>query len=159
MHAALLDSALKLACEGTGGEHASQSDLRRSISTAYYAGFHFILEECANLLTCDAGGTDIERAWLQVYRSIAHGSVKKACNKATDSTMSFPMEIREFAVSFILWLEARHKADYDPSSSYAAVDALAIIAEVESAIIAFESVEKKHRQAFAILIACGKPLG
>lgn len=159
MHAALLDSALKLACEGGGGESASQSDLRRSISTAYYAGLHFILEECANLLTCDEGGTDINRAWLQVYRSISHGSVKKACNKATDSTMSFPTEIREFAVSFVVWLESRHAADYDPSTNYSAVDALAIVAEVETAIGAFKTVEKKHRQAFAILIACGKPLG
>ena len=159
MHVALLESALKLACESEDGEPASQSDLRRSISTAYYAAFHFVLGECADLLTCDEGGIGLNRAWRQVYRSIAHAAVKKACNRATDRTMSFPVEIRDFATLFVAWLESRHEADYDPEAQYVAADALAIIGEVETAISAYRTVDKKHRQAFAVLIACGRPLG
>ena len=50
MHADLLDSAVKLACSGGDGTPPTQADLRRAQSTAYYAVFHFVVEQCADLL-------------------------------------------------------------------------------------------------------------
>ena len=52
MHAELLDSALKLACASNAGP-ATQTDYKRALSTAYYAAFHFIVRQCADLLAND----------------------------------------------------------------------------------------------------------
>jgi len=156
VHAELLESALKLACEGTGATPPTQTDLRRSISTSYYAAFHFILKQCADLLADDTDGTDIHRAWYQVYRSIDHGWIERASRKATDQTLCFPQAISDFSASFINWKESRHDADYNPDELFVASQALAIFGEVETAIQAFEQVDIKHRRAFAILVACGK---
>ena len=109
-----LKTATELSCTKQDSTEPLDSDLRRSISSAYYAAFHFVLEQCADLLTGDAGGQDLGRAWLQTYRGITHEDVRKACNLATDGTRHFPTEIRLFASSFSTWIEERHEADYNP---------------------------------------------
>ena len=53
----------------------SQANLRRAVSTAYYAMFHCLAGTAADLLI---GGSRSE-AWHQVYRALEHGSAKGAC--------------------------------------------------------------------------------
>ena len=156
MHAELLDSALKLACAGSSGP-ASQADLRRALSTAYYAAFHFVVAECADLLANDRGGSDLERAWLQVYRSINHADVRTACNYAASADNAFPSSIRSFAVLYPSLKRIREDADYNPriGASINENYVLAKIGEADVALADFAAEDRRHRQAFAVLVAYG----
>ena len=155
MHADLLDSEVKLACTDSSGTPPTQTDLRRALSTAYYALFHFVIAQCADLLTCDPGGQNLDRAWRQVYRSIRHSDVRNACNLAADAIYGFPAEVQAFAAFYPNMRRRREEADYDPKSQqvFKPQHVMAKIEEVEFAIQQFCQVEEKHRRAFAILMA------
>ena len=94
MHAELIDTALKLAC-WVDGRAPTQADLRRAISTAYYAIFQFTAQTSAALL---AGGKDrqMKRAETQVRRSLAHRDIITACGLAAAPSMGFPKAPRCF---------------------------------------------------------------
>ena len=110
----LVASARKLVGKGKIGK-PRQSDLKRAMSTAYYAMFHAL---CRNTADCLVGKTKISRsqgAWRQAYRAVDHGHAKKQC-KHQAVMRKFPAEIQDFANQFAEFQEKRHKADYDPSS-------------------------------------------
>jgi hypothetical protein len=154
LHAELLDSAVKLACTDGGGRPPTQADLRRALSTAYYAAFHFVMMECADLLTSDPGGHNLGRAWRQVYRSIQHADVRNACNLAALQPRGFPSGIQSFAVMYPSMRRLRETADYDPEpQGFNEQHVMAKIAQVDFAIQQFALVSESHRRAFAILVA------
>ena len=159
MHADLLDSAVKLACTGSGGAPPTPADLRRALSTAYYSAFHFVMAQCADLLTCDPGGQNLGRAWRQVYRSIKHADVRNACNAAADTAYGFPAEVRDFAVLYPKLRQLREEADYDPRNNpvWNSQYVMAKIGEIDFAVQQFGHVDKSHRRAFAILVAVKRP--
>jgi hypothetical protein len=158
VHADLLYSAVKLACSDSGGTPPTQADLRRALSTAYYAAFHFVIAQCADLLTCDPGGQNLDRAWRQVYRSIKHSDVRNACNAAAGSAEGFPAEVQAFAVLYPNMRRLREQTDYDPKPErvFNSQHVMAKIGDVDFAIQQFSQVEEKHRRAFAILVAVKK---
>jgi hypothetical protein len=155
VHADLLDSAVKLACSDSGGNPPTQADLRRALSTSYYAAFHFVMAQCADLLTCDPGGRDLGRAWRQVYRSIKHADVRNACNSAANASYGFPAEIQAFAVLYPNMRKIREEADYDPGITrvFNSQHVMAKISDVDFAIQQFSLVKESDRRAFAILVA------
>jgi hypothetical protein len=158
VHADLLDSAVKLACSGSGGVPPTQADLRRAASTAYYAAFHFVMAQCADLLTCDPGGVSLSRAWYQVYRSIKHADVRTACNEAVVAAYGFPKEVREFAALYPSLRRLREEADYDPKlGALIPQHVMAKITEVDYAIGQFLCAAESHRRAFVILVAVKRP--
>ncbi len=57
-----------------------QADLKRAISTAYYALFHAIARDAADLLV-GTGKDRPDKAWKQVYRALDHGPAKTACGQ------------------------------------------------------------------------------
>ena len=63
-----------------------QSDLRRAVSTAYYALFHCLAICCANMLVGGPGASRSEAAWRQAYRALNHGA-KKRCAPCTAGTV------------------------------------------------------------------------
>lgn len=125
-----------------------QSDLKRAISTAYYAMFHALCENCAD---CLIGGKSANRsspAWRQAYRSVEHKYSKSQCsNKQTMS--KFPKDIEDFAHLYHELQVDRHSADYDPISSYSRSDTIGKIDAAELAIKALKSSSIKDRRAFA----------
>jgi uncharacterized protein (UPF0332 family) len=57
--------------------------LRRAESSAYYALFHCLARECADLLIGGNNAKRSDEAWRQVYRALEHGIAKDRCkNKA-----------------------------------------------------------------------------
>lgn len=56
-----------------------QADLRRSISTSYYAVFHELAEVAANRLIGTSSSPQKTPAWARVYRALNHQMIKKAC--------------------------------------------------------------------------------
>jgi uncharacterized protein (UPF0332 family) len=60
----------------------AEANLRRAISSAYYAVFHCLAKNCADLLI---GGNNAQRskpAWAQVYRALEHNNIKNMCGKS-----------------------------------------------------------------------------
>ncbi len=53
----------------------TQANLRRAVSTAYYAVFHSLAQTAADMLIGRKRTSD----WHQVYRALEHGNAKNAC--------------------------------------------------------------------------------
>ena len=117
-----------------------QSDLKRAVSTAYYAMFHALCRNSADCLVGTAGADRSEPAWRQMYRSIEHGFAKAQCgNKQV--VKRFPSGIQAFAANFVELQKKRHEADYDPASQY------------KLGIKRLGEAPMKDRRAFAVWVA------
>ena len=139
----------------SGTRRPKQANLRRAISTAYYALFHALCNNCAN---CFVGkGPDYPRAaWRRAYRALQHGFAKEACNyeKAARQRIleRFPVEIQDFAYQFYSMQLKRHSADYDPYITFEKSGVTTDIAAAKKAIIDFEAAPLSDRRAFATLV-------
>jgi uncharacterized protein (UPF0332 family) len=126
-----------------------QADLKRAVSTAYYALFHFLAGECADLLV----GTGTARrwpCWRHVHRGLDHGFAKSACGRVVN--LNFPAEIVQFANAFISLQQQRHIADYDPTSRFERAEVVAIIDNADQAISDYKRALRSDRIAFAVLV-------
>lgn len=126
----------------------TQADLKRAVSSAYYAVFHELCLNCANTLI---GPSDIDRsdsAWGQVYRAVEHRIAKNQCENRRVMG-KFPKDIEDFANAFVSLQIKRHSADYDPNSLFSLTDALTVTDEAEAVIRSFRRVSKKDRSAFS----------
>ncbi|MDE0304197.1 MAG: hypothetical protein OXI87_04830 [Albidovulum sp.] len=135
-----------------GSRRPRQSDLWRAVSTTYYALFHHICRNNADLLI---GGKSEDRsylAWRQAYRSVNHGRARKACENRTMMSR-FPTEIEDFANEFVQAQIKRHDADYDPLASYTRSEVLAEIDTAEAVIGSFRNASLKDSRAFAAWIS------
>ena len=122
----------------------SQANLRRAVSTAYYAMFHYLAGTAADLLI----GRSRSGAWHQVYRALEHGKTRNAC-RHQQAMRRFPAEIRGFAEAFVMLQGRRHEADYAPEGRYDKLDVLSAIDGAEYAIAQFEQTDVEHRRGFA----------
>ena len=134
-------------CTLDAGEKQMQSNMRRAVSSAYYAVFHELARNCADVLVGAKKSTRPNRAWVEVYRGLDHGKVKDACNGA--ESVAFPPEIKEFAEAFKVLQGARHAADYDPMIRLGRVGALSFVSLAEDSIGKLRCAPKKDRIAFA----------
>lgn len=123
--------------------------LRRAESSIYYALFHCLARECADLLVGGTGASRSKPAWRQAYRALEHGFAKSQCIKK-DVVRKFPKKIEDFANTFATMQVKRHDADYDPSASFTKSEVWTDIAIVEQAIKDFKSEQARHRRAFCI---------
>jgi len=144
----LLLTAKKLVPNGIG--QPRQTDLRRALSTAYYAAFHCLARSCADYMVGTNSKTRSKHAWQQVYRSLEHGFSKNACNDGAIS--QFPKEIEDFANTFVEMQEKRHKADYDPYKRLTRSSVLTDISKVEAAIGDFKKAPIKDKRAFCTFV-------
>ena len=142
----LLRTAYALLSPAKSGR-PTQASLRRATSSAYYALFHCLARECADLLIGGSGSDRSDAAWRVVYRALEHGPAKTKCRKR-EMTRKFPEEVRSFANAFAELQEKRHSVDYDPFVQFTKSDASTDIATVELAITAFKSAPVKDRRAF-----------
>ena len=123
----------------------AQANLRRAVSTAYYAMFHRLARVAADSLV----GRRRNEAWHQVYRALEHGSARKACgNKQAMSRFAY--QIQGFAETFVTLQHLRHKADYALEARYEKLLVLAAINEAEDAIAQLEQADKQQLRTFAV---------
>lgn len=129
-----------------------QANLRRAVSTAYYAMFHCLASSAANLLIGRRGNRSSARhqaAWHQVYRALEHGMARNACQHK-QVLEEFPLEIRDFAQSFVDLQQARQRADYSlDGDDYYKSDVFAEIDAAELAVRQFEQADVEARRSFA----------
>ena len=75
-----------------------QIELRRAVSSTYYALFHCLAATGAETLVGRAGAAPAKR---QTYRALQHGTAKQRCRK-TAVMNQVPPEIQAFAVYVLL---------------------------------------------------------
>jgi uncharacterized protein (UPF0332 family) len=126
-----------------------QADLRRAVSTTYYAVFHALAQNCADRFIGTGSGRN-EDAWRQTYRALDHGPAKQACQRAADFQM--PPEVLRFAVAFRRLQEERHAADYDPLARFSRSDVLVLIDDADQAIHDLRRAPRPDQTGFAALV-------
>lgn len=149
---ALIKTARKLA---KTGKKPQLTDLRRAVSTAYYAVFS---AACASVTIALCGPRSGRRAnekvWDAVYRSIGHEQLIGALLKGAKQSQSFGPSLAKFAPRAAKLKELRHKSDYDPAYRLTRQDALSHIDEAESALadLGMASAEEQHSFAISLLV-------
>lgn len=152
----LLTMAESLASGRIGSQRGRprQTDLRRALSAAYYALFHTLAKNCADLLVGSRASTRTRQAWRQMYRALDHGKVKKRCTERRPRRVlrMFPQEMQDFADQFVRMQGVRHRADYDPLEQFSRADVSQFIQETKTAITEFLQVDRSDRRAFAVFV-------
>ena len=142
----LIKTARRLT-ETSGRGQPRQADLKRAVSTAYYALFHALCLTCADGFIGTKTADRSNPAWQQTYRSVEHGVAKDRCS---DSRIRvFPPGIGNFAEEFVKMQGKRHEADYDPMSRFRLNDVVIAIDAAELAIQQLRRCPMKDRRAFA----------
>jgi uncharacterized protein (UPF0332 family) len=136
-----------------GQRRPRQANLRRAISTAYYALFHALAKDAADLLVGTKPG-QARKAWAQTYRALEHGFAKNACNEAKN--LGFHSGLTACAATFVPLQETRHKADYDPDIRFTRAEALEWVDRAEAAIKELRGSPRDDRRAFAIQLLLKK---
>lgn len=130
-----------------GPQQPTQEDLRRAISTAYYALFHCLALSGADLLI----GAERNSAWHQVYRALEHGNTGRTCDN--DQRMAeFPESIRKFAAAFVILQRERQEADYAFEKQYNRLRVLEEINRADEAISHYERAGVQDRRRFVALM-------
>lgn len=157
----LLEQAEQLALSGTG--RPRQSDLRRAVSTAYYALFHLLTQAGAALVHRSAA------LRLLLARHYEHRDMKNASRGFADARLTAPLErivgdipdeLSAVAKTFVELQEARHLADYDTSGegSFSRPDVREILARTRQAFQAWEQLRTTPAGELYLLAMLFHPL-
>ena len=136
--------------EGTSRGRPRQTNLRRAVSTTYYALFHCMAICCADMLVGGVGANRSAAAWRQAYRALQHTTARQRCAQPT--IKRFPNDIQDFAIEFVAMQRKRESADYDPDGTFYKSDVLQDINTTENVIGQFMKAPLKDRRAFAVYI-------
>jgi uncharacterized protein (UPF0332 family) len=143
----LIDTAYRLL--NITWKHPRQNDLKRAVSTAYFAMFECLARQCADTLV-GTGKSRSDGAWRQAFRALDHGFAKQACGRV--EKLGFPDNIVHFANIFVRLQEERHRADYDPSARYDRIEVMLMLWYAAEAIHALRKAKIRDRRAFAVLV-------
>jgi uncharacterized protein (UPF0332 family) len=130
------------------------ASIRRAISTAYYALFHFLLDEASgNLVGASQSDKPIRHL---LSRCFGHGQMLKACETILGlvkqpksasvyapfarSIQNHSNDLQVVAKTFKDLQEHRHRADYDLGQRYTRAQALKSIADVDKAVRAWNRI-------------------
>lgn len=147
----LLDTAEYLLTRPGG---ATASDQCRAISTLYYALFHFLAGDFCKSLICDPSiTTPPSRAWDHLYRSLAHTTLLDKCKSSQNLRQrQFPQEIIDFALFACEMQIKRERCDYGHNEQPQISSIQPDINNARIQMSRYETVDQKHRKAFAIYI-------
>lgn len=143
-----------------------QANLRRAVSSAYYAVFHYLVHEAS----CVQFGTQHAQAPYRhvLGRAFVHSVMKQACISFSGGTLkeavikglprdavgNFPIQqaIQDMAYCFVNLQEKRHSADYDRSERFSRSGVLALIDEAQSFVAKFSELAMSDEKRF--FLAC-----
>ncbi len=134
-----------------GGPPPRQANLRRAVSTAYYALFHCLAENCADMLVGPSGTGRRESAWQQAYRALQHGTLRARCDNSR-MMGTFPAEIQKLGEQILYMQPKRERADYHPSETLEQPSVILDIEETEQRIHDFRQANERDRRAFAVYV-------
>jgi hypothetical protein len=137
----LLEQASLLA--GTDPRRPRQSNLRRAASAAYYALFHFLVDQaCRSMAGAAAGRAPLRNI---LARGFEHGPMKEASKSFASGTLPLWMthtapqlaisaDLRRITATFVRLQEQRHRADYDLSVAFSRLEVEVLVADARKAI-------------------------
>jgi hypothetical protein len=142
----LIAVARSLANPG-GPTPPNDAQLRRAVSTAYYALFHKVLRAAAERFM--GANQENTAGFAILYRGFDHAVMKRICEALQVSTLkdrykyhlrrtSVSQDMRDFAGAFPALQDARHLADYDPSVELLPSDVSSLVDAAEVAMEAFD---------------------
>ena len=153
LHNDLIEQAHHLALRD--GTRPRQASLRRAVSAAYYALFHFLLDQGGRLMF----PKNLPNLRLRAIRSFNHGEMRKVCERFAKSTgikdlTTNPLEIDliDIATIFVDLQEARHRADYDLTENFGRVQVLGYVNQARQAVTKWTAV-KEFPNARVFLVA------
>jgi uncharacterized protein (UPF0332 family) len=125
------------------GDSPSQASLRRSVSTAYYALFHLLIDEAV-------GNWGVARQRGVLARTFEHRSMKRVCEdyiKAFYSTAkpADGLKLKDVAQTFNELQEKRCAADYDNSHTWTRISAEALLVKVANAFDDWHAIRGEEK--------------
>ena len=149
LHLDLLRQARHLATREP--RRPSQASLRRSVSTAYYALFHLLVDEAVRRMV--APSRPALRDCLR--RAFAHGNMMKVAKmfanhkvspKLSPGLSGHPLQPKliRLAVAFVDLQQARHDADYDMAQRFSRRGVLDLISQADQAVADWRDVRNTH---------------
>jgi len=117
--------------------------------------FHALARLCADGLVGTQPAKRSNKAWVEVYRGLAHGACLQACERA--HKIDFPQEIKDFADAFQQLQADRERADYDPTARFSKEDALQKLGLAEAAVAALRDAPRLDKRAFAAWVLITSP--
>jgi len=138
-HDDLLDQALHMALRDP--TRPKQANLRRAVSTAYYALFHLLISESVSYWR-------LKRQRTLLARSFEHRKMKGVCNNCRSRNA----DLKGVAEAFVDLQSARHVADYDNSTAWTRSETLF---QIDKSATAFEMWNrvKTHAEAQDLLLS------
>jgi hypothetical protein len=143
------------------GGRPIQAYLRRAVSSAYYALFHYLCWEATRQLL--PGGPTDDR--LALARSTDHEALRTVCGWVANP-MTAPLHVRPIAtrlgatpgilsvaLTFPDLQQARHEADYDHFGGFSKPAAIQYVDAAEAAIRGMRYQKTPKKQAFFALVA------
>ena len=134
-----------------------QASLRRAVSTAYYALFHFLIGEAVANWKNQTVRSNLARAF-------DHGQMKSASNRMVSSNLtgqdaSVVDGLKLVARAFITLQEKRLTADYDSGTFWSRTEALSQVKLAEQAFAAWRVIRQEQiAQAYLVSLLV-KPRG
>lgn len=120
---------------------------RRAVSTAYYAMFHALLQNNADMLYGRETGHAKSPGWTAIYRALTH---TRARSKMTPRNVSdFPDPIADFAATFLDLQQQREDADYNPNAIFTYSGTVNAINRADSDISNFFDTNEDDLRALA----------
>jgi hypothetical protein len=164
MHEDLLSQAITLA--EIDRKKPKQANLRRAVSAAYYAIFHYLVREATCL---QIGAQHAQAPFRHVLgRAYAHNVMKLACTGFGGGTLKdaikkglpvnalgsyvIPQPIQDLAATFAELQEKRHIANYDLSERFNRSEVLALIEQGKQHIKDFAALPASNDKSF--FLAC-----
>jgi hypothetical protein len=144
LHQDLLSLARELVARNPGA--AMEADLRRGVSTTYYALFHLLVHEATTRLV------SVGSLRPRVARAFDHRMMKAVCQdyakltpgatgQLTLAGQLVPQGIKDIAVEFVALQQARHQADYDTAATLTQGQADTDVMRAESAFLNWAAVQ------------------
>lgn len=134
-----------------------QASFRRSVSTAYYALFHLLVNEAAQRWDGSADARlGLERAFKhnnmrEISEAVSRGSWKSW----RTPQLVVPPELKQLADAFIGLQEARHLADYDNTRTWTSTEVDSRLTQARTAFQKWQKIRTDpaaHEYLLALLI-------
>lgn len=145
----LLRQADELGGRRSGAGQPRNADLRRAVSSAYYALFHHVVGCVTGHVL--ASGSDEQR--YEFGRHITHAAIRQVCTwiggtagrpagaQAALALMRRSTDLIDVAIAFVDLNEARHRADYDNLADFTKVTTLSLVDQAKDALRKLDSLK------------------